>query len=302
MRSYACSGAVAVVMMVAAVLLIAGCGGGGGKKKSKLVQSVAETRAYYQVVDLSSGTVTATGAIADLATNAAYRQTKMVFRLVASGSATLGASSGGFGVDADETPRSVSMNNYYIAVYETTQQQWNLLGGGSPWTTLASANPADIQDAHGRYPAIGIAYDSAQMTLASYNSGRSFRLRLPTEDEWEYACRGGSTGAFAWGDSLSQATVAANAIVWETAGATRGAREVGSLAANGLGLFDMHGNVWELCGGGIARGGSWNDPLSFARCANRAAEVIAPSPVQTQPAFETDLPHLLVGVRLVYVP
>ncbi len=290
-----------LAFLIAALLIVAGCGGGGGGKKSKLVQSVAETRAYYQVVDLSAGTVTATGSIADLATNAAYRQTKMVFRLVASGSATLGASPGGFAVDADETPRRVSMNNYYIAVYETTQRQWNLLGGGSPWATMTSATPADIQ-VGATCPAVGIDYDSAQTTIAAYNSGRSFRLRLPTEDEWEYACRAGSSGAFAWGDSLAQATVAANAIVWETAGATRGARVVGSLAANGLGLFDMHGNVWELCGGGIARGGSWNDPLSFARCANRAAEITSRSLLATQPAFEPDLPHLLVGARLVYVP
>ncbi len=300
MRPHAWSGVVTAGMIVVALLLIVGCGG-GGKKKSQLVQSVAETRAFYQVVDLATGVVTPTGSLSDLATNNAYRQTKMVFRLVSSGSGSIGSSSSGFAADADESLRGVTMGPYYLAVFETTQQQWNALGGTSPWTSLRSSTASDIQQ-NAIFPAIGISFDTAQTTLSAYNAAHSYRLRLPTEDEWEHACRAGSSGAFAWGDSLSQSTVVANAYVWETAGATRGARRVGSLAANGLGFYDMHGNVWELCGGGVARGGSWNDPLSFARCANRAAEITSVAPVSTQPTFENDLGHLLVGLRLAYMP
>jgi formylglycine-generating enzyme required for sulfatase activity len=284
------------------LVLVAGCGGGKGKGGSQLVSTVGQTRAYYQVLDLPTGKVTAVGSISDIATNPVYKTTKIAFRQVVTGTPSLGGS-GTLSGESDETAQSVSVRHFYLAIYELTQDQWNALGGASPWAALPSyyqgvLSAGDVRVGVG-YPAVGIDNVDATNTLAAYNAGKSFSLRLPSEAEWEYACRAGSSGAFSWGNSLAAATVQANARVWETANDVRGAALIGSYAPNAWGFYDMHGNVWELCQGGYARGGSWNDSISAARCANRAAALPA---LPSSNDFPTDLPHVLAGVRLVYVP
>jgi formylglycine-generating enzyme required for sulfatase activity len=122
--------------------------------------------------------------------------------------------------------------------------------------------------------------------------------RLPSEAEWEYACRAGTTTAFHFGDTAdgAKANVDANRPGGVKAGAYLGRTcKVGSYAANAFGLHDMHGNVWELCEdrydpgrykalagkvssgashegrGGLARGGAWNFPPQDGRSAARMA-------------------------------
>jgi formylglycine-generating enzyme required for sulfatase activity len=122
--------------------------------------------------------------------------------------------------------------------------------------------------------------------------------RLPSEAEWEYACRAGTTGTYHFGETAdgTQANVDANRPGGVQAAAYLGhTAKVGSYAANAFGLFDMHGNVWERCedrydsgrykalagkvadgsahesGGGLARGGAWNFPPQDARSATRLA-------------------------------
>jgi formylglycine-generating enzyme required for sulfatase activity len=302
-------GTLSTIALVSLVLL-AGCGGGKGKGGSQLVATVGQTRAFYQVLDLASGSVTAVGSISDIATNPAYKTTKMAFRLVATGNATLGGSGGVGGLtgDSDEIAHAASVHHFYLSMYETTQAQWTALGGSPLWSGMGSKvnvagaevnSAADIAIG-ASYPAIGIYDQDTATTLAAYNGSKSFVLRLPTEDEWEYACRAGSSGSFSWGNSLAPATVTANALVWETANDARGAAIVGSYAPNAWGFYDMHGNVWELCSGGHARGGSWNDSISAARCSNRAVTEISGTALSE--GFPSNTSHLLMGVRLVYVP
>ena len=139
------------------------------------------------------------------------------------------------------------------------------------------------------FPAIGISLDLANAACQGYLTARNVHLAVPSDLQWEVAARAGTSSTYAWGESLAPAVVAANALVAETAGATRGAQPVGAFAPSTLGFYDLHGNVCELSAEAHLRGGSWNDPVSTARAANRA---------EIDPATR----HLLVGVRFVYQP
>jgi len=280
----------APVLLVMLALVLGSCGGSGtGKSDGSLTGGVSGTRAYYQVLDLPSGQVTAHGAIADLATNPLYRTTKVVFRLVDLASGTIGTSASGLGAALDPTASSASAAPFYLAVFETTQAQWVALAGSTPWTQLTSIDGSDDVRIGDDLPAVGISHDLATTAVASYRSARAVRLALPSDVQWELACRGGGSSTWSWGENSDQATVAAAAVVWETTGTTRGARPVGQRAVSALGFYDLHGNVAELTAAQHLRGGAWNDPVSTARAAQRA--VIDPA-----------TRHLLAGVRLIYVP
>lgn len=271
------------------VLFLSSCGGSGtGDSDGSLSGGVGRTRAHYQILDLVSGQMRATGALNDLTTNPEYRTTRMVFRLV-QGSGTVGSSSGALGAALDPVASTANAAAYYLAVFETTQAQWQLLAGGTPWTNLSSVDGADDVRVGDDYPAIGLSHDLVSSVVQTYRSSVGVRLALPSDLQWELACRAGGSGVWSWGSQTDGATVNAAAVVWENAGTTRGARTVAGRAPNALGFYDVHGNVWELTGSGSLRGGSWNDPLATARAAHRAS-------------IDPSTRHLLVGARLVYIP
>lgn len=163
-----------------------------------------------------------------------------------------------------------------------------------------SAKREKVDDGHwgrGTRPVINVSWNDAQAYCAwlSAQTGRSYRL--PSEAEWEYACRARTDTPFYFGVSITSGQ--AN---FKGRSAYNGSPKdlfrsmttpVGSFAANAFGLFDMHGNVWEWCqdpwhesykgaptdgsvreqdpkmGSRVLRGGSWNDIPLFARAANR---------------------------------
>lgn len=278
---------VLVSVLAASALLVSGCSSSGG-----VSQAVGTFTAPYLVVDLASGALESRLVIPDLTTNAQYQTTKLVFRRVEAGSGVQGSDVGDFAVQADEVPQSTqTVSIYFLAVFELTQAQWTALGGGSPWTLSEAAAGGGVVVA--RAPAYNLARDTIDAVLAAYSSGRSYRLGLPSDQQWEYACRAGSTSAFAWGDGTDIATeVKPNAVVFETLDGVQGPRiSDGTRAANAFGFYDMPGNVWEWTsnGTGIIRGGSWNDSLPMARSANRVD-------------LDFTTRHPLVGARLVLVP
>jgi hypothetical protein len=282
------SGALAAVLLAGA-LLLGGCGGSGtGTQDDGLSEAIARTRASYQILDLLTGNVHPAGQIPDLLTNPLYRTTTMVFHRVHL-AGTVGTASGGLGTGVDQSAAAASPDRFYLAVFETTQAQWQAIAASTPWTTLVSATAPEDVRVGDTFPAIGISLDLANAACQGYLSARNVRLAVPSDVQWEIAARAGTTSTYAWGESSAPAVVAANALVAETAGATRGAQPVGGLAPSTLGFYDLHGNVWELSAEAHLRGGSWNDPVSTARAANRAE-------------IDQATRHLLVGVRFVYQP
>lgn len=110
-----------------------------------------------------------------------------------------------------------------------------------------------------------------------------WKYALPTEAEWEYACRAGSTAAFCFGDDASQLPKYANFADKSLFDVQEGYRyahrewndgvaklaKVGSFKPNAWGLHDMHGNAWEFCENGVARGGGWGSTPEDCRADSR---------------------------------
>ncbi len=161
---------------------------------------------------------------------------------------------------------------YYLGVYEVTQGQWEKLMGTRPWE-------GEVYVKSGSEHAVSYVswYDAAAFCgKLSLKEGRSYRL--PTEAEWEYACRAGSSTRYCFGDKDS----GLGSYAWYGANAygvgERHSHGVGLKRANALGLYDMHGNVWEWCqdlygptsgSDRVFRGGGWAFFPTNCRSASR---------------------------------
>lgn len=144
-----------------------------------------------------------------------------------------------------ETPRhQVTLSNgFWLGKYEITKEQWKAVMGTTPWTGRRYSNEEP------NTPAVRITWDDAEAFVSKLAglTGKSFRL--PTEAEWEYACRAGTTTRFYWGDDPTYSQIQrrawwrGNALITEK----RCARPVGAMPPNPWGLYDMSGNVSEWC-------------------------------------------------------
>ncbi len=137
---------------------------------------------------------------------------------------------------------------FYLGAHEVTQGQWQRVLGKNPAHFKANPGGADYPVEQVRWPeAVGYCKRLSELA-AERQAGRTYRL--PTEAEWEYACRAGTATVFHFGDALS--TQANCNGLYPYGGAARGpylqkTAKVGSYAPNAWGLYDMHGNVAEWC-------------------------------------------------------
>ncbi len=236
----------------------------------------------YLVIDLSGGPNAASYPVSNLTDIPSggwtdeYKTTKLVLRRIDPGTFTMGAPTGEAGrLDSDETPHQVTLtHSYYIGVFELTQRQWELVMGNRPSafsnTVCYATRPVESVSYNqirgsdmGKYwPQMNSVDETSFMGKLRTKTGRLFDL--PTEAQWEYACRAGTTTALNSGKNLSTASgVDANMAEvgryyynsgsynnsYDYNGSTdeTGTAKVGSYLPNAWGLYDMHGNVGEFC-------------------------------------------------------
>ena len=155
-------------------------------------------------------------------------------------------------VEADDDQHDAVLDRpYYIGVFEVTRKQWHNIGAeGTPsYTTSTETYPAGCSYVYARGSTWGVVEGSVVGKLCQ-KAGLGNAFDLPTEAQWEYACRAGTTTAINNGHNLAKANadsdVNMNAVA-RYKGNGGGVTEVGGYAANGFGLYDMHGNVAEWC-------------------------------------------------------
>ena len=191
------------------------------------------------------------------------------------------------GHEDDETGHLVKISKpFYFGVYEVTQAQYEQVMGARPW------QGKDHVREGADYPVSYVGHDDAVEFCRRLSKKEGVEYRLPTEAEWEYACRAGTTTVFSFGDDASNLRQYAwyNHNSWDIG--EDYAHRVGQKQPNPWGLYDMYGNVWEWCqdwygpygsekvvsdpvgsaqGGGdrVLRGGSFIGRAALVRSANR---------------------------------
>ena len=256
-------------------------------KSTNVVFSVSceTTPATYCVIDLSAGANASSYPVTYLATPPsggfnvdAYKTTKLVLKRIEAGNFKMQGST------------TVTLTKpFFLGLFEVTEKQYSLVTGRN----LSGFSTAKRPMENVSYNAIRGSSNGAKWPASNAVDSSSFlgKLRartgldfdLPTEAQWEYACRAGTTTTYSYGNSSS------GNYMWYRDNSTSQTHEVGTKSPNPWGLYDMHGNVWEWCldwygtlsygtdpkgssSGSyrVVRGGSWFSYASYCNSSYRA--------------------------------
>lgn len=298
-----------------------------------LLWSTQSMAASYMVIDVSGGVnaekfpVEYLDAVPAGGWSMEYKTSKIALKKIEAGSFIMGCSTDevGFMKYLQEHPYSfdavrheVSLSKaYYVGVFEITQRQWEYVMGNRPsWFSnesdyatrpVENISYQDIRGVSSIPSTSAITNVSATSFMGVLRKKTGLKFDLPTEAQWEYACRAGKTTSLNNGQNLSSMVTDASAAsvaryrgnsgyagrISRDWGSTKGTAVVGSYAPNAWGLYDMHGNVREWCldgfslltatttvedpitlttsgwSGFVVRGGGWSDYAHALRSANR---------------------------------
>jgi len=196
----------------------------------------------------------------------------------------------------DESPaHQVTVSGFYMGETEVTQALWKAVMGANPSYFKGDNLPVET-----------VSWDDCQKFIKKLNELTGKKFRLPTEAEWEYAARGGSKSkGYKYSGSNTPGSVA-----WYDGNSGSKTHPVKTRGANGLGLYDMSGNVWEWCSdwygdyssseptnpkgpssgsNRVNRGGSWYNNARYCRVSFRD---------RSDPSYR----GYTLGLRLVLVP
>jgi formylglycine-generating enzyme required for sulfatase activity len=264
------------------------CSWGFGKQQKQEVQTMGEKteqqhkRKWFWVVgvvfacslSLSFSHANATPAVAKEVKNSIG----MKFVLIPAGSFQMGSDKQSDPeAEGDEIPRhQVTLTQpFYMGKYEVTQAQWQAVMGNNPSVFKGDNLPVER-----------VSWDDAQKFIKALNAKEGKQYRLPSEAEWEYAARAGSTAKYSFGNDAGEL----GKYAWYYKNSNSQTHPVGQLQPTAWGLYDTLGNVWEWCSDGhgaypvvattdppgaatgsyrVYRGGGWyNGPWNL-RSANR---------------------------------
>lgn len=189
----------------------------------------------------------------------------MVFALIPSGSFSMGSPLSEANRESNEGPvHAVSVQSFELMTTEVTQEMWEEVMDSNP-VTEDRGNDRGVGSS---YPVYNVSWDDCQQFIARLNEMDPDHVyRLPSEAEWEYACRAGTTTAYYWGEKID------GAYCWHSFNSDDENHPVAQKLPNAWGLYDMSGNVAEFCAdwcygnysGAPTDGSAWTFPAGSYR-------------------------------------
>lgn len=242
-----------------------------GKLARKAVFSLAVCVCFFLPVSLK-------GDVEGSKTNEYKNTINMIFKRIEPGSFFIGSKK-----DKDLVTKVNITKPFFISIFEVTQTQY---------VSVARKNPSNMKN--NDFPVNMVSWVDAQRFCRLLSKRENLTYRLPTNAEWEYCCRAGTNSDYYWGsDSIEN-------YAWYQKNSSQTIHKVGQKRPNVWGLFDMNGNVSELCldgyevyygkeltdprgrielESGILRGGDWNSPADFCNSSLRlTTSIIRRSP------------------------